>query len=142
VVGPLAQSHPLQRGLRPAPAARPHSRVDQRQLDVAQRGRARDQVERLEHEPDPGVADLGELVVAQLADVDPVQAVPATARHIQAAQDVHHRALARPRRAHDRDEVSFADHEIHRAQRSHLHVAVAVDLRDALELDHGRENCT
>jgi hypothetical protein len=52
--------------------------VDERQLDVVQRGGAGQQVEGLEDEADFLVADAGELVVVQLADqlaVEPVAAL-------------------------------------------------------------------
>ncbi len=40
--------------------------VEQRELDIFQRGQAREQVEALEHEADFAVADLGQLGVAHL----------------------------------------------------------------------------
>ena len=45
--------------------------VDQRQLDVVQRGGARQQVERLKDEADLLVADARQLVVVHLADLLP-----------------------------------------------------------------------
>ena len=78
-----------------------HARVDQRQLDVVQRRRARQQVEGLEDEPDLLVPDPGQLVVVHLADLLAVQQVAALARRVEAADQVHQRGLARPRRPHD-----------------------------------------
>jgi hypothetical protein len=40
--------------------ARRHARVDERQLDVLERARARQEVEALEDEAEPRAADLGE----------------------------------------------------------------------------------
>ena len=47
---------------------RNHVGIDQRQLDVLERARARQQIELLEHETDLPVADLGELVVVKPLD--------------------------------------------------------------------------
>ena len=90
------------RSARSRRSIRPTARVDQRQLDVAQRRGARDQVEALEDEPDLAVADIGELVVVEVADVDAVEQVAAARRDVEAADDVHQRRLAAARRAHDR----------------------------------------
>ena len=77
--------------------------VGERQLDVGQRARARDEVEALEDEADLAVAQVGELVLVGAADVEAVEPVDAAGRHVQAAEDVHQRALAAARAAHDRD---------------------------------------
>jgi hypothetical protein len=63
VVEPLPHADGLQRGDGPlaAPLAR-DAGVAQRQLDVGQRARARDEVEGLEDEPDLAVAQVGLLV--------------------------------------------------------------------------------
>ena len=63
VVQAVAQADPFQRGRRALAArARVRARVDQRQLHVLERGRAREQVEALEHEAERPVARLGERV--------------------------------------------------------------------------------
>ena len=70
---------PVERvGRERAPLLGAHAGIDQRQLDVVQRGGAGQQVEGLEDEPDLLVADPGQLVVAQLRDpvaVEPVLAL-------------------------------------------------------------------
>ena len=72
-----------------------HARVHERQLDVGECRRARDEVEALEDEPDLPVAHLGELLVIERLDVDTIEEVAAGARQVEAAEDVHQRALAR-----------------------------------------------
>ena len=86
---------------RSPPLFRGHAGIDQRQLDVAQGGGPRQQVEGLEDEADLPVADLGELVVVHLADVDAVELVLARGGRVQAADQVHQGGLARAGRAHD-----------------------------------------
>ena len=103
MVDPVGQAHLGQRGQRPLPAlvaAQPG--VGQRQLDVAERSRARDQIEALEDEADLAVAQIRQVVLVGAADVESVEAVDAAARRIQAAEDVHQRGLAAARAAHDR----------------------------------------
>ena len=66
VVAAIGQADEVERGPGPAaPFGGSHPRVRQRQLDIGQRGRARDQVERLEHEADPAVAHQRELPVVE-----------------------------------------------------------------------------
>ena len=65
----VAQLHHLQRLARALqPLLLGDAGVDQRQLDVVQRGGARQQVEGLEDEADLAVADRGQLVVVHLGD--------------------------------------------------------------------------
>ena len=87
-----------------------------------------EQVELLEHEPDPSVPDVGEVLLVHDADVDAGQAVRAGGRDVEAAEDVHQRRLARSRRAHDRDVVALGDDEVDAAQRLHLDRAGGVGL--------------
>ena len=93
-----------------------HAGVDQRQLDVVERRRARQQIERLEHEADLFVADPRQLVVVHLADLFAVQQVRALARRVEAADEIHERRLARPGRPHDGDVLAALDGNRHAAQ--------------------------
>src|SRR5262249_16265950 len=54
-------------------------------------------------------------------------------RAIQAAQDVHRRGFARPRRSHDRDELAAVDVKRDTAQRVYLDVAHHISLVDMAE---------
>ena len=77
--------------------------VDERQLDIVQRGGAGEQVEGLEDESDLLVADAGEFIVVQFADEVTVQPVVALAGGIEAADEVHQRGFAGTGRSHDGD---------------------------------------
>ena len=70
------------------------ARVDQGHLDVVERRRTRNQVEALEDEADPPVADQRQLVVVQVGDVDAVEDVGALGGLVEAADQVHQRRLA------------------------------------------------
>jgi hypothetical protein len=131
VVPPLAEPHSFQRGTGAAPAV-VGARVDERQLHVGLRVRARDEVEGLENESDPGAADPGELVLRERADIGPVEAVDAGRGQVHATEDVHERGLARPGRTHDRHELALGDREVDVVERVHLDGTGAVDLRNGL----------
>ena len=109
--------------------------VEQRRRDVVERRRPRQQVVRLEDEPDRPAAEPREAVVVELGDRRAGQAVAAGGRPVEAAQDVHHRALARAGRPDDRDELAGSDLEADVDQRRHLHVAHVVDAADVVERD-------
>jgi hypothetical protein len=96
VAEPRAELHPFQRlGGAPAALGRGHAGVDQRQLDVLQRLRARQQVERLEDEADLAVALVRQRVVAHRRDELPVQPVHASVGRVEGTDQVHERRLAR-----------------------------------------------
>src|SRR4051812_43920547 len=136
VAGPRRQPDLVQR--RPGPArAVALARVHQRQLDVALRAGAGQQVERLEHEADLAVADRRELVVVERDDVLAVELVAAARGVVQAAKDVHHRRLARPGVAHDRDHLALLDAERDVVEGADVDGAGAVDLADVRQLEHG-----
>src|SRR2546427_6841919 len=58
------------------------------------------QVERLEDEADPLVADPGQFIVGQIGDLLAVEPVLASGRRVEAADQVHERRLPRARRSH------------------------------------------
>ena len=94
--------------------------VDQRQLDVVQRGGAGQQIEGLEDEADLLVADARQLVVVQLADQLAVEPVLALGGRIEAADQVHQRGLAGAGGAHDGDVLVVLDAQRDAAQGLHL----------------------
>ena len=112
-----------------------HARVDQRELHVLLRAGAREQVEILEHEAERLVPDLRERRLRQPRDLRAIQLVDARRGTIQAPEDVHERGLARPGRAHDRDELTASDAERDAPERMHSDVARRIHLLDVRELD-------
>src|SRR5437870_1978933 len=107
VVQPVGEAHCGERRERAlASYGSLQSAVEQRQLDIGLCGRPRDEVETLENEPDAAVASIGQLRIGQLAHVDTIEAIPAACGSVEAADDVHQRALATTRCTHDRDEVA------------------------------------
>ena len=116
--------------------ARRHTRVNQRQLDVLQRRRTRQQVERLEDEPDLLVPDARQLVVVHVADALAVQQVGCPLdRRVEASDQIHQRGLARARRPHDRDVLAALDRHGDAAQRMDLLVAHDVGLPQVVGFD-------
>ena len=144
VVEPLAEPDALERrdGALAGVLHRVAAPIEQRQLDVLHRRRARQEVEPLEHEAELRVAQVGELRLGHRLDGDAIEHVVSARRHVEAAEDVQHRRLAGARRAHDRHQLAGADREVHAAKRVHRTVAFAVDASDVVERDdrvgHGR----
>src|SRR5207302_9874689 len=101
--------------------------VNQRHLDVVHRGHARNQVVGLEDETDLSIADPGQLIVAQGGHVVAVENVTAGRGLVQAADQVHQRALARTGWAHDGDEFSLRDVQGNPLDGGYLYLTSAVD---------------
>ena len=114
--------------------------VDERELDVLDRARTRQEIEVLEDEPDFSVADRGALIRRKAGDVDAAQPIRTAGRPVETAEDVHQGRLARARGPHDRDELTRADLEGHAAERMHFRLTHRVDLRELPDgdqrLDH------
>ena len=72
-----------------APLLGRHARVNQRQFDVVQRSRSRQQIEGLKHKSNFSIANARQLIIIQLADQLSVEPVIAFAGRIQAADQVH-----------------------------------------------------
>ncbi len=135
---PVPQAHLLQRLDRPDATLRPsRPGVAQRQLHVAPRGQGGKQVELLEDEADPPVADLGESVLGHPGDVLASKAIVARGGYVEAAEDVHQGRLPRPGRAHDRYVLSLGDAQVDAAQRVDLDGAGPVGLANTVEFDDG-----
>src|SRR5206468_1828158 len=112
--------------------------VDHRQLDLLNGRRARQQVELLKNEADLAAAHLRQLVVLETPDLLAVESVASAGRHVQAAEDIHQRTLARAAGPHDRDELAVVDREADALQRAHVNSPEVIDLGDADDLDTHR----
>ncbi len=116
--------------------------VHQRELDIVQCRRARQEVERLEDEPDLLVPDARELVVLHRGRELAVEPVLAFVRRVEAADEVHERRLSRAGRPHDRHVFVAANREVNSAQRPHdlaAHVILALETaRDDHPVFRGR----
>ena len=115
---------------RRARSAPPTPAVEERQLHVGLRAGAREQVEGLEHEPDVLVAQRGEFVLRQLADLLALDRDAPGRRPVQQPDDVHQRGLPRAGGSHDRDHLALADVHGDVAQCAHLDALEEVRLRD------------
>ena len=103
--------------------------VEQRQLDVVERRRPRQQVEALEHEPDLAVPDRSRVRPSTCARRPCRRGCTAARRAIEAAEDVHQRRLAGPRWPGHRDELARLDVQVGAAKRPDR------DLADVIGLD-------
>ena len=127
---PPARRRPARRSAAPEPG------VGERQLDVRQRRGPRHEVEALEDEADLAVAQVSELVLGDVADVDAVEQVAPGGGRVEAAEHVHQRPLAAARAAHDGHELAPRDAQRDAGQRADLDVlAQPVHALHVLHLD-------
>ena len=112
--------------------------IDQRQLDIAQAGGAREQIERLKNKSDLAIADRGEFVVIHLGDILAVEFVAPGSRRIETAEHVHESGFAAAARAHDGEIFVAMNLERNAAQRVHSLFAHHVIFRDVLDVDDDR----
>ena len=124
MIAPRTELHQIER------VPRRHRRFgdlgDQRHVLLGRE--ARDQIVELEYESDMLAPVLRErrLVGARQVDV-PVQHLPA-GRHVETADDVEQRRLARAGWSEQHDEAAFVEQQVDLPQRVHLDLAHAVDL--------------
>ena len=127
----------FQQGDRALPAlARGNAAVDQGDLDVLESGKARQEIEGLEHEADLLVPDARQFVVVHAADQAPVDVVASLCRGVETADQVHQGRLAGARRTHDGDVLVALDPQVDPAKRMHLLRAHVVGLPQVVGTDH------
>src|SRR5439155_4519430 len=122
----------------PLPAA---AIVQQRQLDVVQRGRARQEIEPLEDESDFLIADVRELIPGEAVHARPVEDVLTFRWCVETSEDVHEGRLSGSRRAHDGDQLAGPDGQVDSPEREHAVRARGVDLLHAADLDDRFHGC-
>ena len=105
---------------------------------MLERGRARQQVELLEHEPDLEVPDPRELVRRKTRDALAVEQVAAAARGVEAPEQVHERGLAGAGGPHDRHELAALDRDRDAAEGVDRVGAEVIVLRQAFGDDDRR----
>src|SRR3954469_9106994 len=130
----LAHPYRLKRRARALVAAAPIA-IQQRHLDIFERRGALEQHILLEHEADLAIANAGQLVVVQAADIFAIENVNPGGGLIEAAQDIHQRALAATRRPYNRHHLAFGDRQRYAAQRVDFDIAHLIDLAHILDFD-------
>ena len=95
--------------------ARVLPRDREREADVLHDVEQRHEVERLEHEPGALAPQAGRGVVREAADLLALEEDLARRRLVEPAEQLEQRALARPRRAHERDELAGHHLQAHAA---------------------------
>ena len=97
-----------------------HARVHRRHLDVVARAGAADEVVALKHEAEGLAPHPCQLIAAEAGDIFAHEAIGAAAGSVKTAEDVHQRALARARGAHDGDEFTGVDLEVYALRKLRL----------------------
>ena len=134
------------RGVGCGRVAVPRGELD-REPDVLLGGQRGDQVEELEDEADLLAAEVGELVLREVRDVDAVDDDASVGGRVDAAEEVEERGLARAARSDDRHELAARDAEIDVVEGGDVDLAHLVVLADVLEHDDvvgraGRRRCS
>jgi hypothetical protein len=106
-------------------------------LDILEGGQHRNEAEALENETDVLAAEVGQLVVRQLADVAAGNEEVAGVATVEAAYQVQQRRLAAARWAVDDRETAPLHEQVHTLEHGHLDVVHAVGLDDAAQLGDG-----
>src|SRR3546814_20907564 len=115
MIPPVLEAHLVERRHRLITARGPRlAAIEQRQLDILERARARQQVEALKHEAEILAPQQRALIAVEPFDMMATEQEFALGRHIEATEDVHRSRLARSRWAHHRDETALIDMEIDR----------------------------
>ena len=100
----------------------------QRQRDVLLGGERRDQVVRLEHEPDLLAAQFGEVLVVERGEVRVADVDGALGERVEPGEAVQQRRLAGSRRTHDRREPAGFERDRHAVEGVDGRVTDPVDL--------------
>ena len=109
-----------------------------RERDVLRRRERRDEVERLEDEPDAVAAQLRQLAVVELRDVGVTDEHGARRQVVEPGDAVHQRRLARARRAHDRGEATGRELDGHAVEGADLVLAAPVHLDGVVRRERRR----
>jgi hypothetical protein len=107
-----------------------------REEDVFERGERGDELIGLEDEADGLAADLGELVLGEIADCGPVEMDVAGGGRVKAGEEAQERGLAAAGRAHDGDELAPGDGEVEALEDVYGARAVANRLAQSVDDDH------
>ena len=114
---------------------RVRTREHQRDLHVFERGQVRNQIERLKHEADASLPDLGALVGRGIVERAIVEPDFAAGRREHAAQHREQRRLAAAAGADDGDELARAISSVVGLQGDHRRILVTVAFRNMLRVE-------
>src|ERR1035437_4684691 len=112
--------------------------IDQRQLHVFHRRRAFEQVIALKHKPQVVPPQKRPLVACQLPYLHTLKPIFAGSRRVQAAQDVHARALAGAAGPYHRHKLTPLNPQVHAPQRLHGRGSGPIHLSHAPQLNQRR----
>jgi hypothetical protein len=132
---PVAESQRAHDGVEPRLVGRAATEP-LRQDDVLGRRQRRQQVERLEHEPDPVAAQHRQLAVGQRRDVGVTDQHGPRRRGVERGHAVHQGRLAGARRSHDRRECTAGEPERDAVERTDRGAALPI-LLDQVDAARG-----
>jgi hypothetical protein len=106
-------------------SARP---IGQRHEYVVQRGGSRQQIETLKNKADQPVAQRGPFIRRRARNLLPIQPILPGAGTIQAAENIHQRALARTAGSHQRHQLPLANGQGDTFKHLQIHLSQVVGL--------------
>ena len=109
--------------------------VEEGKFHVLQGGGSCQKVEPLEHEADLAVADIGQVPGSHLVHAGAVQGVASPGGVVETAQDVHEGGFSGTRSAHDGDEFTFADFQVHAPQGGNFYVSHDIGFFNGSQFD-------
>src|SRR5256885_7729534 len=107
--------------------------VKQRQLDIFQRGSAREQVKTLENKTKFVIPNVGKLITIEPRNVDTIEEITPLSWTVEAAEEIHERRFTGTACAHESDEFAASNLERNATDRLHLHFAGVVSLVHILQ---------
>ena len=134
----MTQTHPLQGRPRPQLALfMGNPGVHHREDHVVEGAEVGQQMKLLKHKTKLAIAQIGQLIVIEALNRSAVELVAARARTIKAAENIHGRALARPRSPHDRQIIPAQHGEAEVIEGADQGIAMAIDLAHIPQLGDG-----
>src|ERR1043165_1174312 len=143
--GAIRQVHEFQGGV-DLLAALPFVELCQEEgkLNVLEGRQHRNQIESLENEPHRLVAPIGQLRLAEPADLDIIDPAFATGRAIDPGNDVEQSRFTRPARPHEGEKLARTNVERDSIQRDNPDLTLLIDFRKVPDRDNiwGGHGCS
>src|SRR4030095_17189415 len=95
--------------------------VEERQLDVLERRRARQEIKALENETKLAIANVGQLIAVETGNIEAIEQVAAVSWAIEATEQIHQGGFPRTTRAHKGDKLTARDFQRNAANGGHVH---------------------
>src|SRR4030095_3693649 len=107
--------------------------VEERQLDVLEGRRARQEIKALENKTKLAIANVGQLIAVETGNVESIEQVAAAGWAIETTQQIHKGGFPRTARAHEGDKLAARDFQRDAANGVHVHFTGTVGFVHVLQ---------